>query len=71
MIAHTCDCCKQLIKGPVFFNILLMKKRTDLIDEQQPIHQTEGDYCRECIVTGVAMDNLMSEIDTVKLGDET
>lgn len=72
MIARTCDACHKTITKPaVYFNLSIEKKQAHLEDSQDPINAIEGDYCRECVGNGKAVKDVMSEIDTVKLVDET
>lgn len=70
-MARVCDACHKTIASPtVYFNVLVMKKLADREDEQNPIHQQEGDYCHECMINNAAMQDLMADINAVKLDNE-
>lgn len=68
-MARECDGCKRLIRqrGDEFLELQIHVLDTTENEDQDADSQAHGDFCDECIGSGVALANLLERVDW-KLG---
>lgn len=62
-LSHTCDACKKPIVQTQYAEITINVKLVSSTEEHSPVEAMMGDYCRDCVQTGMAVVDLRSGFD--------